>query len=368
MLRIVRIDPDVVMIAVRAVADVGERLAAVGRAERARVQRVDDVLVLVIGEDVRVVERALADVAAGVDHLPGRAGIVGHQQAAVLVLDQRVDAVGIRGRQRDADLADHPRRHARVARDLFPGLAAVGRLEEAAARTAARHLILDAIRLPHRRVHHARVLAIDRDVDRAGLGVAEQHLLPGLAAVDRLEHAALVVVLAVAAEVGDEDDVGVGRMDADLRDRVGVVEADVRPGLAGVGGFVDAVAAHDVAADAGFAHADVDDVGIRLGDGDRADRGAGDQAVGDRRPLRAAIGRLPQAAADRAEVGFLRPSLDAGDRDRSAAAIRADAAPLEGAGQRRIQRAVRGRLCREVRSRAEVPAGGQRQRPDADDE
>ena len=40
-----------------------------------------------IGEDVRVVERALADVAAGVDQLPRRAGVVGAEQAAVLVLD-----------------------------------------------------------------------------------------------------------------------------------------------------------------------------------------------------------------------------------------------------------------------------------------
>ena len=61
-------------------------------------------------------------------------------------------------------------------------------------------------------------------------------------------------------------------------------EADVRPRLAGVGGFVDAVARHDVAADARLAHADVDDVGVRVGHGDGADRRALDLAVGDRRP------------------------------------------------------------------------------------
>ena len=61
-------------------------------------------------------------------------------------------------------------------------------------------------------------------------------------------------------------------------------EADVRPGLAGVGRLVDAVARHDVAADARLAHADVDDVGVRFGDGDGADRRARDLAVGDRRP------------------------------------------------------------------------------------
>ena len=96
-LRIVGIDPDVVVIAVGAVAHVLERLAAVHRPERAGVEGVDDVLVLVVGEHVRVVERALTDVAPGVHHLPGRAGVVGHQQAAVFVFDQRVDAVRISG-------------------------------------------------------------------------------------------------------------------------------------------------------------------------------------------------------------------------------------------------------------------------------
>ena len=262
-----------------------------------------------------------------------------------------------------------PGGHARVARDLLPGLAAVGRLEEAAAGAAARHLVLDAVRLPQRGVDHARVLAIDRDVDRAGLGVAEQHLLPALAAVDRLEDAALVVVPAVASEVGDEDDVGVGGMDPDLRDRVGVLEADVGPGLAGVDRLVDAVAGHDVAADAGFAHADVDDVRIRFGHGDRADRRTGDQAVGDRRPLRAAVGRLPESAAGGAEVRLPRPSLHARDRDRSAAAIGADAAPFERADERRIERAVGGgRLRRERRPRAEGPSGRERQDSGTDGE
>ena len=94
--------------------------------------------------------------------------------------------------------------------------------------------------------------------------------------------------------------------------------------------LVDAVARHDVAADARLPHADEDDVGIRLGDGDRADRGALDLAVGHRHPVLAAVGRLPEAAAHGAEVGLARPSLHAAHRDRAAAAIRADAAPPKG--------------------------------------
>ena len=121
-----------------------------------------------------------------------------------------------------------------------------------------------------------------------------------------------------------------------LRDRVGVREADVRPRLAGVGRLVDAVARLDVAADARLAHADEDDVRDRLRDGDRADRRARDLAVGDRRPVLAAVGRLPQTAAGRAEVADLRLALHAGDRDRSAAAIGPDAAPPQAAQDHRV--------------------------------
>ena len=73
------------------------------------------------------------------------------------------------------------------------------------------------------------------------------------------------------AERGDVDEVGVRRVDADRGDGQRLLEADVRPRLAGVGRLVDAVALDDVAAQLGLAHADVDDVRIRLGDGDGAD-------------------------------------------------------------------------------------------------
>ena len=162
-----------------------------------------------------------------------------------------------------------------------------------------------------------------------------QRPLPRLAAVGALVDAALLAVEAQPAERRDVDDVGVGRMDADLRNHAGIGERHVRPRLAGVDRLVDAVALHDVAADARLAHADVDDVGVGLGDGDRADRGAVNLAVGHRRPRLALVGGLPQPAAGRAEVALVRPALHARDGNRPAAAIRADAAPLVGGEQRR---------------------------------
>ena len=291
--RIVGIDPQVVVITVRVLADLRQRLAAVGRAEQRRVLHVDDVLVAGVAEHVRVVERALPNRARRVDHLPRRAGIVRHQQAAVLVLDQRIDAIRVGLGVGHANAADHAGRHAGVARDVGPGLAAVSGLVEAAAGTAARHLVLDSVRLPQCGVENIRVVGVDHDVHRAGPGVLEQRALPGLAAVAALEHAALFTGAVVEAEAGDVDDVGVGGMDANLGNGVGVLEADVGPFLATVHRLVDAVAGHDIAADARLAHADVNDVGVRLGDRDGANRRAGNLAVRDRRPVVAGVSGFP---------------------------------------------------------------------------
>src|SRR5688500_17834515 len=113
---IVGIDPQIVMIAMGVLADLYRGLAAVGRSEQRRVLHVDDVLVAGIAEDVRVVERALPNRAGGVDQLPRSAGIVRYKQAAVLVFDQRVDAIGVSFGIGETDATDDARRQPRVTR------------------------------------------------------------------------------------------------------------------------------------------------------------------------------------------------------------------------------------------------------------
>src|SRR6185369_11952191 len=109
------------------------------------------------------------------------------------------------------------------------------------------------------------------------------------------------------AEGRDEYDFRIGRMDADLRDVLRRCEADVRPGLARVRRFVNAIARHDVAADAALTHSDENDVRVCLTDGDCTDGSALDLTIGHGRPGLAAIHRLPESTADGAEVRFLRP-------------------------------------------------------------
>src|SRR5439155_19058021 len=53
----------------------------------------------------RVVPRALADVAILADFLPRRAAVVGAEQAALVRFDDGVDALRVRRRDGDADLA-----------------------------------------------------------------------------------------------------------------------------------------------------------------------------------------------------------------------------------------------------------------------
>jgi hypothetical protein len=109
-----------------------------------------------------------------------------------------------------------------------------------------------------------------------------------------------------------------------------VLQSHVPPGLAAVGGLVDAVALHDVAAQFGLAHPDVDDVRVRLAHLHRAHRRAVQLAVGDGAPRLAAVGGLPKSPAGRAEVVLERPRAAPRHGLRAAAAVGTEVLPAEG--------------------------------------
>src|SRR5204862_4044963 len=102
-----------------------------------------------------------------------------------------------------------------------------------------------ALALPQGGQESVRLGRVYDEVDDAGAVVLVQDLVPGLAAVARLVDAAVLVGAVQAAEGADVDGVRVLRVDDDLADLVGLLEADVRPGLAAVGALVDAVAVRD---------------------------------------------------------------------------------------------------------------------------
>ena len=159
--------------------------------------------------------------------------------------------------------------------------------------------------------------------------VHEEHVLPAGAAVERAEDTALAALAEDVAEGGDEDDVGIGRVDGDASDLLRLDESHGCPGLPRIARLVDAVTLGEVASHAGLAHAGVDDVGVRLGDGERADRAGPEVAVRHRQPGDAAVLGLPDTAARGAEVVDVGLAGDAGDGGDATAAVRSDAAPPE---------------------------------------
>ena len=132
---------------------------------------------------------------------------------------------------------------------------------------------------------------------------------------------------------------GSARIDDDGADVARVLQADVGPGGAGVGGSVNAVAVGLLTC------ADDDDVVIRGGDGEVAD-GGDVLIVEDGFPGYSCVGGFPDAAAGQAHVirgGVAGNSCNGGD---AAGAVGADHAPAEGGVEAGIDglRGGRGRL------------------------
>ena len=160
-----RIDPHVVVVADRREAprELDAGLAAVERLGELRRQKVRLVFVVRLDREARVVVGASAQPAIRADQLPVVAAIVAAPQRSALGrravggrqsvagFDQRVDAVRSCSRATCArDLAERRLRQA-VTDEMFPGDAAVHRLEQAAAGAAAGAAPRVDLELPHAR-------------------------------------------------------------------------------------------------------------------------------------------------------------------------------------------------------------------------
>ena len=123
---------------------------------------------------------------------------------------------------------------------------------------------------------------------------------------------------------GDEQSIGIVRIDRDLPDVLRVLETDVRPRAAGIGRLVHAVSIADRITQRALATADVHGVGRRWCHRDGAD-GRDGLRIEDRLPGPAAVDRLPHAAIHRTEIELVRTSTHT-SRGR-------DAAPAKGTEQ-----------------------------------
>ena len=188
---------------------------------------------------------------------------------------------------------------------------------------------------------------IHRHVDEAGVLVDELRVGPGAAAVRRLVEPALLARAPQAPERRDVDHVRAARVHHHAADVVRLREAHVLPGLAAVERLVDAVAPGGRLAVVGLAGPRVEDLRVRGCDREVADRGH-ELVVEDRLERGPVVRRLQDPARGGADVERRRVRLD--DRevvDAPAHDRGADAAELEALQvlrrQRRPLRSWRGR-------------------------
>ena len=312
---VIRIDPQLMVVVAtrRSLERLAEGLAAVARSIDAGVRRVHEVGILRIDDDLAKVPAASPDARISRRLHERRARIVRSVQTAILCIDDRVDPPRIRRRDRDADASEPFGRQA--VSQLIPDRAAVRGFVEAAAGAVRRRINAPrwTPRIPERGVDRLRVRRIDGDVDRADVVALEQHLLPRRAAVSRAIHAAVRIAAVGMTDRRDEHDIGILWIDGHPTDLPRVVETDVGPVLAGIGGLIHPVAVRDLRPHVAFTGADVDDVRIRIRDGDGANR-RHRLRIEDRQPGPPRVRRLPDAAADRAHVervGLARHAADA---------------------------------------------------------
>ena len=126
----------------------------------------------------------------------------------------------------------------------MPGFAAVRGFEHAAARAAVLIAVFPWAKphFPQRSVDNVGIQRIDLHVGSADVRVFSQNFLPVLPAIGREKDSPLLVGTVRMAERRSEYPIGVARIDRQCRNALRVVQAQVRPSLPCVGGFVNAVA------------------------------------------------------------------------------------------------------------------------------
>ena len=254
---VVRIERHGVMVDVfRIVLEFGKRLAAVlgdvqmhvGLIHAVELVRAREQFLVVVwpGAAGQILAALLPGLAA-VGRAPEAAGAVGQ-------LDRCIDHVRINRRNRDAGLAHVFFRQ--TFGQLAPGFAAInGFVNARPGSTVHQHRYVTQP-LPGDRKHHVRIARvhmhfIDARILVVPVRVAEavtEHLAPGLAAVGRLEQAAIAAAGPQRSLRGDEDRVRIARVDANHADVLGVFQTHAFPIVPAVQTAIDTRAVADMPA------------------------------------------------------------------------------------------------------------------------
>ncbi len=324
----VGINPQSVVVAVRGV-QAFEGFAAVDGAVEASIGDVNLIGILGVGPNVGEIPGALTEAVIVVDERPVRAAIVAAVEAALFRFDERVNDVGLGAGNRNADAAERTFGDA-VAFDALPGGSVVARTVEAILGSATVERPRSAVAFPHCGEEHMRILRIEDDVDSTGAVVKIEDFFPSLTTVARSENPAFGVGAVGMAKSCDESNIGIGGMDNDGTDVASVFQSNVVPGFAAIVRAVDTVAKGNVAANAGFATAHIDHIGIGIGDSNGAN-GRGGLLLEERIPSVASVSGFPNASADSTKIESVGLAGDACDSQRASATEGADEAPFHAA-------------------------------------
>src|SRR5277367_1832103 len=179
------------------------------------------------------IPRALRETVIWIEELPGIARVVATVDAAFFRFDDGVNAIAVRAGNRNANAAQDARGQS-MAFESLPGRAVVAGLIKAAARPAAHRGPRIALRFVERGVQNVGIGGIKCQINRAGLVVLEQNLLPGLSAVRGTKHAASLVRPVGMAHRGDKHHVWIRRMNDNSGNVPRILQTDVGPGLPAV--------------------------------------------------------------------------------------------------------------------------------------
>ena len=327
------IDPHlVIVVAARRAQKDRAGLAARRAASDRLADEIDDVRIGRVDRDVAGV--IAGDIAIVVRPDPRHAAVVrAIKSVDALAGDHGVEAQGPRrvARRGQADAAKRDGRPALAAKHA-PARPAVGRAPDGAARARdRREIALPGIlaRLPGGGEDDVRVLGIGGQINGAGVVIDRQGAGPGLAAVGGAKHTAIGAGLEEITHGGDQNLVGIGRVDQNAPDVAGLLQAERLPALAAVDGLEHARAAGHVIARFRLAGADIDGVGIGRGHGDGADR-RGRPLVEQGGPGPPGVVGPPHAAARRAEYEAIGPRGHTLDHFAPPAAERTDQTPVRG--------------------------------------
>ena len=189
-----------------------EGLATIRRAEQPGVQRIDRVSRLGVGVDLGEIPRTLLDAPIVADASPVRAAVVRSVQPRLFRFDHREHAARVGRRHRNIDPPKDAFGQA-MSGQPYPSDSAIARPVQAAAGAAARKIPWLAAHFPERGIDNRRVGGVEGHVDRAGVVVLVENLLPRLAAIDGAEDAALGIGAKGVPDCSDQHDIRVVGVD-----------------------------------------------------------------------------------------------------------------------------------------------------------